>query len=696
MKRQRIGFRKNIFSIIVGVLTVLTWTGFAQPGFNPDSLELIFQRSQDTHERLESLLQLSEGFLGIDSARTMTYSEKYLKGAKHSKNLDLVREAYELRSYIFDYYNSTDTAVLYCDSAINTAKALNSKTDIARLTLRKGRLLFKKGPADAIHSYLRGYQLYSDLGDSLGMAKAMNGIAVMYMRIPVYDSAIYYFMELINLAERQGYEKLLGMGYVNLGIMFHEKLEPGKAGHYLRKSIEINRIHSKSFEALAYLNLGIVYADLEQYDSAMAEYQKALQIYMDEEDLKSMGDVYSSMGSVYASLADYDSAKYYHTRAKKLYQEVANRFYLAKAYNNIASALISLGEPGKALILLDSCLSMADTNWDLTLLSKIYYNKHRANFTLKRYRPSVENLLLYNEIKDSIFSLEKERFSDELEIQYQVRQKQEQLFELKTENLIKTKQRNAMLYAGVGVILLITFVFLYLRQKVVKDKIIAEQRVKQLEEEKKLLAARSLVEGQEEERKRIARELHDGLGVLLSTTRMQFSTISDKSPENKPLIERASRLLEQASSDVRKISHNMMPGLLTKFGLYEAIEDLFDKISETEGLDVRYDVPEEAERLPENSEIMIYRIVQELVNNTLKHAGAKKIEIQVQVLDDHLDIIYSDDGKGFNVEEKLESKSIGLTSIQSRVNFLNGKMKVQSSPGEGVTFTFQLPVTHNA
>jgi two-component system, NarL family, sensor kinase len=94
------------------------------------------------------------------------------------------------------------------------------------------------------------------------------------------------------------------------------------------------------------------------------------------------------------------------------------------------------------------------------------------------------------------------------------------------------------------------------------------------------MAAKLLVEGQEEERKRIATELHDGIGVLLSATRMQFSVLEEKSPENKDLINRASKMLEQASGDVRKISHNMMPGLLTKLGFLEAAEDLFERISD--------------------------------------------------------------------------------------------------------------------
>ncbi|MCD4730455.1 MAG: sensor histidine kinase, partial [Bacteroidales bacterium] len=232
----------------------------------------------------------------------------------------------------------------------------------------------------------------------------------------------------------------------------------------------------------------------------------------------------------------------------------------------------------------------------------------------------------------------------------------------------------------------------FYRNKSRKDKIIADQKIKQLEEEKKLLAARFLVEGQEEERKRIAKELHDGLGVLLSTARMQFTTIKDKSPENKQLIDKATKLLEQATGDVRKISHNMMPGLLTRFGLYEAAEGLIEQLDETAGLSATCEIIGDTKRLSENTEIMLYRIIQEMVNNTIKHADATRISLKMDILPELLKINYSDDGKGFNLEEKLKSKSIGLTSIQSRANFLSGKLDIESAYNKGAQFTLSVPI----
>jgi signal transduction histidine kinase len=262
------------------------------------------------------------------------------------------------------------------------------------------------------------------------------------------------------------------------------------------------------------------------------------------------------------------------------------------------------------------------------------------------------------------------------------------------QNLIlrkKDNQKNIILFSALGLLLVAVFFYIYIRQKTQKDKIITDQKIRQLEEEKKLLAARSIVNGQEEERKRIAKDLHDGLGVLLSTAKMQFSSIQDKSPENKSLIEKAAKLLEQATGDVRRISHNMMPGLLTKFGFYEAVEDLLEQINEAGGPKTEIHIEGEANRLPQNFEIMLYRIVQEMVNNTLKYADAKNVSMIIKTDSDQLNIQFSDDGKGFNVKDKLDSNTIGISSIINRVKFLNGTVSIESKPGKGCMYLIQIP-----
>jgi signal transduction histidine kinase len=506
------------------------------------------------------------------------------------------------------------------------------------------------------------------------------------------------YIQLIGIAERKGYESTLGMGYVNLGILYQDYNELDKAYPYLTQSIPINEKYRPDLVALAHMNVGLINYEKGILDSALFYFRKALGMYVSLKEKNSIADVYNNIGNAYYDAHNLDSAYYYFKQAKDLYKQLSYWYTYAQVNNNMALVFMDREIYDKALQLLDTSLYYAEKTHNTELLSVIYKNKYTIYNSQHDYRRALENYLLHDSLQDLIYSLDKEKVIADLEMRYQDEKKQAQILALEKINLQKdlalekrTRQKNIFLFTGLAIILLIAFAFLYFTLRAKKDRIIAQQRIRQLEEEKKLLAARSLVEGQEEERKRIARELHDGLGVLLSTTKMQFSAIRDKLPENQALIERAVKLLEQASSDVRKISHNMMPGLLTKLGLFEAVADLFEKVSETESITVRADIPEDAERLPENQEIMIYRIIQELVNNTLKHAQARTIEIQMQVLPGRLDIIYTDDGKGFNMEEKAGSKSIGLQSIQSRVNFLNGTMQLYSEPGKGVSYKLDIP-----
>lgn len=240
------------------------------------------------------------------------------------------------------------------------------------------------------------------------------------------------------------------------------------------------------------------------------------------------------------------------------------------------------------------------------------------------------------------------------------------------------------IFVSIGILFSIFYYYTH-RQKLLHE-------LRHLEEEKKMMAARSLIEGQEDERRRIAKELHDGLGVLLSAAKIQVSSIKLDNLASRSLINKASSLLDQAAGDVRKISHNMMPGLLTKFGLYEAIRDLTDKISEGEQLSASCTINGSEDRLAENTEIMLYRIIQELINNTLKHANADSIKIEIQVLQNQIDIKYSDNGTGFDVTKMLAQKSIGLQSISSRLNFLEGQLNIKSSKGEGTVFHMKIPL----
>jgi len=158
------------------------------------------------------------------------------------------------------------------------------------------------------------------------------------------------------------------------------------------------------------------------------------------------------------------------------------------------------------------------------------------------------------------------------------------------------------------------------------------------------------------------------------------------------MLDKAENLLKQAGGEVRKISQNMMPVVLSKFGLLEALEDMFDKLNEMEELEVKTNIEGGKERLSENTEIMLYRVIQEMVNNTLKHAKAKSIEFSCKKEAGTIIIDYRDDGVGFDMENLPHSASLGVYGIQSRIDFLKGKLKVETAKGKGTFYQITLSV----
>jgi signal transduction histidine kinase len=282
----------------------------------------------------------------------------------------------------------------------------------------------------------------------------------------------------------------------------------------------------------------------------------------------------------------------------------------------------------------------------------------------------------------------------ELQAKYEKKEDEAKILRLENSNKQKALERNRILGSSVAVVLLLILTLIFFRYRSRKNRVIAAQRIQQLEDEKKIIEAQSVMVGQERERKRIAQELHDSLGVLLSTAKIHFKKVVSKTTDENihDLVEKADNLLKDASEEVREISHNIMPGVLSKLGLSEAIEDLLDEVEDAGKVEVNYQVEEIPDRLPENTEIMLFRVVQELVNNTLKHAEATRIDFILQRSGTHIRIEYTDNGKGFNPDTVQEDKSLGLSGIRSRIDFLKGILTIDSQPNGGARFNISIPI----
>ena len=236
----------------------------------------------------------------------------------------------------------------------------------------------------------------------------------------------------------------------------------------------------------------------------------------------------------------------------------------------------------------------------------------------------------------------------------------------------------------VGMVLTIVLLLFYrsrqrmMKMVAAKNEEIFNQEVNQLLSEQELKSINSMIEGQEKERKRVAEDLHDRLGSTLTAAKMHVDVISSQNVQ----FEKVSSLLDQALTDTREISHNMLSGVLTNFGLVAALKDLVETVAGTNRIRINLEYEELDKRLESQTEINVYRILQELISNTLKHSKAQTVNISFKKANNDLLIKYSDDGIGFDFKQK-KSNGIGFKNIAARVGKIGGEWEYSSKFGEG-------------
>jgi signal transduction histidine kinase len=197
---------------------------------------------------------------------------------------------------------------------------------------------------------------------------------------------------------------------------------------------------------------------------------------------------------------------------------------------------------------------------------------------------------------------------------------------------------------------------------------------------------------QENERKRIANDLHDSLGPLLSSVKLNINSVDVEAEEDKLVIEKAGRHIDEIIKSLRQISYNLLPNTLERKGLIEAIKEFTDNINQKNILHIELHVIKSV-RLPPEKEIHIFRMLQEIVQNTIKHSKARNLQIGVGQEDGNLLILLKDDGKGFDVSRaKEESGGLGLKSLETRNEILKGQLIIESSPDTGTNHFIKIPV----
>jgi signal transduction histidine kinase len=662
-----------------------------------DSLKQSIISNPDTRLAADNLLALAESYRSefiLDSAAK--YANQCLALSTDLKYQEGIAESNYKLHLVELHRGNLQGALGYVIIFNKICEEAGYETRLGKGYYSYGVILGDLGEVDSSLYYIRkSLEINMKMNDTLRLIATHNAIGNIYFVISEYDSAAHYYIQSIQLAELSGRLNYLGPIYNNLGSIFTKMNEYDRSRSYLEKALEINKKNGDSGAlAQTFARLGDNSVSTGDIDKAKSYYEQAMLLYDSVGNFIGQADILNNIANIYRIESKFKEALESYEKAYEFYNQQGYIEGITVTLMNMGQVYSGMGKYELALVYLDSCLLIATKSGYLHNRSSILLLLSENYYKAGEYKKAYEYNNLHYILADSLLGIEKSKALNELEKKYQKEKDQARILNLEKENLSKTIQRNVVVFSAIGLVMLALFIVLYFSQRSKKDRIIAQQRIVQLEEEKKLMTARLLVEGQEEERKRIARELHDGLGVLLSATKMQFTTIKDKSPENQPMIDKATQLLEQASGDVRRISHNMMPGSLTKLGFYDAVEDLIDNIRDIDGMNAVCEIEGDQARLPENKEIMLYRVVQEMVNNTLKHAGAKNVSLKILRSASGLEINFSDDGVGFNTEKALNdiATSFGLKSIRSRIGFLNGEVTIDSAIGKGTRYKILVPV----
>lgn len=537
-----------------------------------------------------------------------------------------------------------------------------------------------------------GFLYIMELKDTVAAVLLLQNWAAAYRNLGKMDSVNILLFDAVQLIEKTNYETVAASLYNEIGRL-HRRTDSARAVVFYDKAMKIYQKNNDFRGEATILNeSGVVYSNFKNYPEAIKRFEASLEISKKLNDLVSIGYSLEFLSSAFMDLKEYKKAEDYLSKALEIRKSLNDPLALAINYTNFGEFYLTSGkiDVGIEQVLMSNeiaqkipYLDLVSYNYDL--LSKLYTEK-------KDYKNAFENMKAHNEIKDSLFNLTKAQQIEELNIKYET--------EI-NKNLIKeqkfhlTIQRYLNIAIIVGIMIGTVIIISYFKRIKTKNQLKMQQALMQ-EQEKNM---KLIINAEEEERIRIAKDLHDGIGQMMSAAKMNLSALdaelSFKNEEQAKTYKNAIELVDESCQELRTVSHNMMPNSILNNNLDLALKNFLQKIDVgrlqvnlyTEGLE---------NRLEPDIENMIYRIVQESVQNTLKHAQARNLDIAILNIEDSVDITIEDDGVGFEWKKDQEVKGIGLKNIISRVKYLKGEIDIDSAPDRGTLIAITVPLKINS
>lgn len=633
----------------------------------PDSLLNKLGHATNDSIKARTLLDIGEAIEVTSPEKSLEYYQQALEVSKENKNNRLMLSSMVDVGISYIESNELDKALSSFTDAMPVAKEINDTGKIAAVTGNIGNVyLHKKNPVKAIE----------------------------------------YYLQTARLLERCSDQKRLSLIYANLCSLLDNQGEFVQAIQFGNKALDLAQKNNDEYAAVsALINLSATYGDLNQLEKQFEILQKALPMAKRNGTLEQVETVYNNLADYYYQKKRYQDALNNYLQSYTYALQMGNHFHICTACTHLALVYHQLNMPDKAIQFIIRAETLAKAIGSRADFKEIYLTRAEIEERRGNFKQAYDYLLQSATISDSLFRVESSEKIADMEAKYESEIKERNIMQLQRDKQVQAlslKQKsilNYFLIASLGVLLIAAFVgFRNLRHRQLLAKQqgeLQQQHIRELEKDKQLVAVDSMLKGQEDERTRLAKDLHDGLGGMLSGVKFSLMNMKSNliiSHENVIVFERSLDMLDTSIQELRRVAHNMMPEALVKFGLDEALKDYCDTINKARILNVKYQSFGMESRIESTTEIIVYRIIQELLNNIFKHARASEVLVQLIREDGRIGITVEDNGKGFDVKILEKSKSSGWANIRSRVNYLKGKLDILSEDNKGTSVNIEVYV----
>jgi len=534
----------------------------------------------------------------------------------------------------------------YCEEAMALSRKLDYAEGLARCYIWKGHYFKASLDRSTAHLYYD-----SSINLAKGSLKEIllkctadghRGKAWIYYEQENYYTALNHFFKALHYYESRNKNTAMNI-YTNISNIYSRVNDLSQAIVYaLKNTVFAEQDTNRTMKVQAWLSLAEIY--VRNNKPAMAAiYLDKMKPYMpDPVQLMVNSGYYMNKGLIHYKQYQYDSSIFYFQQAYSV--AIASRHSVNKtsALYYLSKSALKLGKPDLAKKYADENLELAEKinskTGKINALLNLSDYYHETGDNAKAYALSTNATAL----KDSLQTEANINQINTLAAVYESDKKEKEIIQLQNEKEIQavSVKRKSILNIVFSASLIVLLLFGYLgylnfkkNQQIAKqEQDIQKQKIIELEKDKQLITIDAMLKGQEEERSRIAKELHDGVGSLLSGTKLSFMNVKENlimSPENKTQFEKSLSMLDNTIGDLRKVAQNLMPEALVKFGLHEALRDFCGSMQSSTGIKILYLQFGENRKLENTAEVYIYRIIQELVNNSVKHAGATEIIAQL-------------------------------------------------------------------